>query len=649
MSKSIKITLIAVISAIIIAAGTLTAVSAHINSPAYILSLAERYLEELNYEQAVIQLEKYLEIEPKNSEAWLALAEAYESMGDTEKVAEVLERAVEEADSNKAAEKLKEIRKSETTTVASTTAAPVTSEDTTTPPITTTTPPITTTSETTTVVTTQPVINEPEWLTDYTLSDEDMELIDSQFGHMSYCCGQKPSLFLEGELTEERAFGLAFSSIIGMIPYETFKRDGMVYDKRIQPELRDIYDPLEKFTFTNGYGETMMYSACGYDAAEVDKIIYDIFGVKATHKIDLEHFYYYDDYYYIPSQAAGGTACSEFVRYHLTNDGRFVVEIDYAENFADPDWNSYYILVSAHEEDGRVYFRYHAITDNIHDITSSVHIVKTFETTTTTTTTTVAVSIEPISSEEAERMLFDYWRNGIEPDMERLVMVEELVIGKNVRIDPFNPEKMLDYDWSILSKLTNLQTLDLSNCYLPDISFLKKLTNLKELNLTGHHFGYCSGRGCCISDISPLKNLTNLEKLYITFNSISDISPLKNLTKLKYLEARGNSISDISALKKLTNLEYICLNMNNVSDISPVKNLTKLKFLDLGSNKVTDISSLAKLVNIEELWLGLYDMHDFSVLKKLPKLKTLVIDGLYNTESEMKALEKMLPNCEVDY
>ncbi len=116
MKKSLKLTLTTASAVVIIAATSITVLSVYHRSPDYTLSLAERYLSEMNYEQAVIEFEKYLEIDPKNSEVWLMLADTYEKMGEESKVKETLENALEKADSKKAGERLEKIYSDETET-----------------------------------------------------------------------------------------------------------------------------------------------------------------------------------------------------------------------------------------------------------------------------------------------------------------------------------------------------------------------------------------------------------------------------------------------------------------------------------------------------------------------------------------------------
>lgn len=60
------------------------------------LSLGEKYIDELDYEQAIASYLAVIEIDPKNEDAYLALADIYMEMGEYEKAEEILEQAEEE-------------------------------------------------------------------------------------------------------------------------------------------------------------------------------------------------------------------------------------------------------------------------------------------------------------------------------------------------------------------------------------------------------------------------------------------------------------------------------------------------------------------------------------------------------------------------
>ena len=54
------------------------------------LELGQQYLLELSYDKAVLEFTDAINIEPKNADAYIGLAEAYRGMGDHEKADEVL-------------------------------------------------------------------------------------------------------------------------------------------------------------------------------------------------------------------------------------------------------------------------------------------------------------------------------------------------------------------------------------------------------------------------------------------------------------------------------------------------------------------------------------------------------------------------------
>ena len=107
MTLLIAVILIAggITAAVILSEGSFVSVSTF-----DMLQLADRYLKEMNYEQAIVEFRKILEIEPKNVDAYIGLAEAYAALGDNDKAIEVLKEAQRNVDNNQRIEdKLAEI------------------------------------------------------------------------------------------------------------------------------------------------------------------------------------------------------------------------------------------------------------------------------------------------------------------------------------------------------------------------------------------------------------------------------------------------------------------------------------------------------------------------------------------------------------
>ena len=71
-----------------------------------ILNLGEKYLLELNYEEAVVQFTKFIEVEPKNPRGYTGLAEAYVGLGDTDKAVATLKNGLEQLQDNLEIEKM---------------------------------------------------------------------------------------------------------------------------------------------------------------------------------------------------------------------------------------------------------------------------------------------------------------------------------------------------------------------------------------------------------------------------------------------------------------------------------------------------------------------------------------------------------------
>ena len=106
-----------------------------------LMSTAQKYLVEQNYEQAIAEFGKVIDLDPMNADAYLGLAEAYIAVGDTESAIEILQKGYELTGDERLKKMLDELipPEPEETTVITTAA--------------TTVPTTVTTTETTTVST----------------------------------------------------------------------------------------------------------------------------------------------------------------------------------------------------------------------------------------------------------------------------------------------------------------------------------------------------------------------------------------------------------------------------------------------------------------------------------------------------------------
>ena len=97
MTKKRKIIYITIAAAIVIIAA-LAIIFMPKTAPQTVtemLSTAQKYLVEMDYERAIAEFNKVIELDPMNADAYLGLAEAYEKSGDVDKAVETLEKGFE--------------------------------------------------------------------------------------------------------------------------------------------------------------------------------------------------------------------------------------------------------------------------------------------------------------------------------------------------------------------------------------------------------------------------------------------------------------------------------------------------------------------------------------------------------------------------
>lgn len=164
-------------------------------------------------------------------------------------------------------------------------------------------------------------------------------------------------------------------------------------------------------------------------------------------------------------------------------------------------------------------------------------------------------------------------------------------------------------DFSVLSQLTNLTTLDLSgctistgsleaiagltglrvlrlnNCALTDINAFSQLTALTELQLANNS----------LTEIGVMSLMPDLETVTLTNNPVTSIAGLSACTKLKSLDISGCSVTTIAALSGKTQLETVLAGNNKIADLTPLADCTALSVLEVPYNLVTDIAVLTQL------------------------------------------------------
>ncbi|GKT28455.1 hypothetical protein ADUPG1_000658, partial [Aduncisulcus paluster] len=243
-------------------------------------------------------------------------------------------------------------------------------------------------------------------------------------------------------------------------------------------------------------------------------------------------------------------------------------------------------------------------------------------------------------------------------------------------------------DIDSITKLTDLESLDLSNCGLSNdsLSKLADMPQLKELYINNTCENVCNSETYdylkCqdVSDISSLSTLTNLTHLGLHgLGSLDDISiiptsfpalefldighiqeqisipDMTNLTNLKYLDISGlTNIENSLALFSPANLEVLIMNgcreygdYTKTDFLLGLDSATNLIKLDLGSNDFEYVTwpDFTQLTNLE--WLSFNDCSrsyfpdqlwvSISIpdMTNLTNLKYLDISGLTNIENSL--------------
>lgn len=145
-----------------------------------------------------------------------------------------------------------------------------------------------------------------------------------------------------------------------------------------------------------------------------------------------------------------------------------------------------------------------------------------------------------------------------------------------------------DFDFQVLSKLKELETLSILYCYNDNIKWLpKKITSLKIFGTT-------------IQNLAEINiNLPNLIELDLEGNAINRLDNLEMLSStLEYLGLGLNLIKGFNIDELPENLEFLDLPRNLIDNdfLSQNKIHKKLKYLNLNSNKLVITSSILHLI-----------------------------------------------------
>ncbi|CAL6021005.1 leucine-rich_repeat domain-containing protein [Hexamita inflata] len=144
----------------------------------------------------------------------------------------------------------------------------------------------------------------------------------------------------------------------------------------------------------------------------------------------------------------------------------------------------------------------------------------------------------------------------------------------------------------VLTRMNQLQKLDMAQNNLESIRGIEKLVNLEDADLSENY----------LSDISFLMSMKQLKSVNLSKNKITLAEDLQSLTNLLTLNVSNNNIKSIHFVKQMKNLIHLDASFNQITDINVIENLVKLVDLRLDSNKIESFGAIESLPNLKWSW-----------------------------------------------
>lgn len=254
-------------------------------------------------------------------------------------------------------------------------------------------------------------------------------------------------------------------------------------------------------------------------------------------------------------------------------------------------------------------------------------------------------------------LLKDQANTSINPTKEEL---HSIINIRNLKVDHYMQ------DVAPLSRMTNLEYLDLSNSKIDDISPLYGLHNLKSLNISNTK----------VADLTTLASNKNLRELNIENTKVESLNPLHEINSLTKIYADGSHVStdEVVELRKhqrqalvvyqtenlrfwwgnlddswreifnnhflcnsnptaeqlqsIINLEEIVVDADNVVyTLEPLTQMAFLKKLIVNNNQIQDLSPLFDKYYLEILSVSGNPVDNIMPLSDLEMLKNLNIEN----------------------
>jgi len=180
-------------------------------------------------------------------------------------------------------------------------------------------------------------------------------------------------------------------------------------------------------------------------------------------------------------------------------------------------------------------------------------------------------------------------------------------------------------DISVLAQCTHLEKLNLSDTHVKDISVLADIPTLRQLDLSNNRAGVNAESGHSISDLSVISRLTQIMELDLSNVGMIDISFLKDMTNLRVLNLNNNIIVSLSPLESLSNLTELHLgNVIYSGEVSFPQGLANLEILDMSGAQNSGLEAQTTYCNkLRYLDISHHDIDDISFISSFSELRYL--------------------------
>jgi len=171
---------------------------------------------------------------------------------------------------------------------------------------------------------------------------------------------------------------------------------------------------------------------------------------------------------------------------------------------------------------------------------------------------------------------------------------------------------------SDIRQMSAITEIDLSNNQLiQNIEPLTRLSNLQKLNISG----------TSITDLSPIRNLTELIDVDASRSGVTDISVLKYASKITRLNVESTGVSDLSAVRRMPTLQILSASKTKISDLTPIAELITLTTIDVSGTLVQSLAPVQNLTALQALDVSATQVSDLAPITGLKALSELSIDS----------------------